>query len=242
MDIEKIAVDYDRDGYVRLRGFVSADRIARIKTRIEKYHRDILPKLPPDDYVLESDGKSVRNLWRMDLYDDYFLNMSREAFMIELVSTLIHGEATLMHAETFNKPAGVGSAVPCHQDNGYFNLAPPDVLTVWIALDAATVENGAMYYLPGSHHKLLPHKASGVKGNSLGLIDPPDPDPSREFCGTLEPGDALIHHCQLIHRSEPNRSNRPRAALLFVYQGAHTRVDEEGKRRYRKALAAVLKK
>ena len=188
------------------------------------------------------DGKSVRNLWRMDLYDDYFLSMSREPFMVDLVSTLVHGEAVLMHAETFNKPARVGSAVPCHQDNGYFNLVPPDALTVWIALDAATVENGAIYYLPGSHHKLLGHKPSGVKGNSYGLADPPDPDPSREFCGTLAPGDALIHHCQTIHRSEPNQSDRPRAALLFVYQAAHVNEDEEGRRRYRAASAAVLDK
>ena len=239
MDTEKSAADYERDGHVRLRGFISRERIAEIEAQLELYVRDVLPTLPPEDFVMERDGRAIRNLWRLERHDDYFLQMSRETFMVDLVSVLVHGEPVLMHAETFNKPARVGSAVPCHQDNAYFNMVPPDILTVWIALDAATVENGEIYYITGSHHDLLPHKPSGVKGNSYGLADPPDPSTVREFCGTLDPGDALIHHCQTIHRSEPNRSDKSRSALLFVYRGAHTRVDEKGRDEYRKAMEMV---
>ena len=54
---------------------------------------------------------------------------------------MVHGEPVSMGVETFNKPAKVGSGVPPHQDNAYFCLTPPDALTIWIALDAATMES-----------------------------------------------------------------------------------------------------
>ena len=59
----------------------------------------------------------------------------------------------------------------------------------------------------------------------MGVADPPDPATIEEFCGTLEPGDALIHHCQAIHRSDPNTTDTPRCGLLLVYRGAHTQDD-----------------
>ena len=52
------------------------------------------------------------------------------------------------------------------------------------------------------------------------------------FCGTLAPGDALIHHCETIHYSGPNRSDRARCGLLLVYRGEHTKTDKEYRSRY----------
>ncbi len=76
----------------------------------------------------------------------------------------------MRRVETFSKPAYVGSVVPYHQDNAYFNLTPPDSVTCWIALDDSSQENGCVYYARGSHREgLRPHKASAVKGNSMML-------------------------------------------------------------------------
>jgi ectoine hydroxylase-related dioxygenase (phytanoyl-CoA dioxygenase family) len=99
-------------------------------------------------------------------------------------------------------------------------------LTVWIAIDAATWENGPIYYLKGSHTSgVHPHRPSGIAGNSMGLAKMPPHERDEEFCGTLEPGDALIHHCQTIHWSAPNKTDHPRCGLLIVYRGAHTQDD-----------------
>ena len=64
---------------------------------------------------------------------------------------LVHGEPVNLGVETFNKPARIGSAVPAHQDNAYFCQSPPDVLTVWIAMDPVTEANGPVFYERGSH-------------------------------------------------------------------------------------------
>ena len=240
MDDERILADYRDQGFVRIRGLLGAEVVAEVRHAIDRYQREVVPTLPAGDYVLEKDRRAVRNLWRMDKHDRFFHALGTRPDVLELVAPLVQGEPELRAVETFNKPSRVGSGVPYHQDNAYFCQTPPDMLTVWIALDGATVPNGAVCYVPGSHARgMLPHGPSGVQGNSIGLTEPPDPATVEEFCATLEPGDAVIHHCQVIHRSEPNRTDRPRCGLLMVYRGRHTRTDPQLEAAYRTALAAL---
>jgi ectoine hydroxylase-related dioxygenase (phytanoyl-CoA dioxygenase family) len=82
---------------------------------------------------------------------------------------------------------------------------------------------------------VLPHKASRVKDNSIGLAD--KFEHTNPFIGLLEPGDALIHHCQTVHYSGPNRTDHPRCGLLMVYRGARTKMDPALKAAYDHARA-----
>ncbi|MCC7351366.1 MAG: phytanoyl-CoA dioxygenase family protein [Phycisphaerales bacterium] len=230
--------DYERDGFIRIRKFLSADELAQLKSEIDRYSHQVLPGLPESDRVLEADGKSVRNLWRMEKHDRFFDEFSRRPGIVSTVRPLVHGTPVLVGAETFNKPAKIGSAVPAHQDNAYFCQTPADVLTIWIAVDAVTLENGPIYYVKGTHKQgMLPHKPSGVTGNSMGLAQMPPAEESDKFCGTLDPGDALIHHCHTIHYSAPNKSDRNRCGFLLVYRGEHTKYDPQFKAAYTQAQA-----
>jgi ectoine hydroxylase-related dioxygenase (phytanoyl-CoA dioxygenase family) len=236
IDIETTASDYERDGCIRVRGFFDAADLAVIRGVLDRYFRDIAPTLAAEDVVFEADGASVRNLWRMEKHDPFFADLAARPAIRRLVSRLVRGEPVLLGVETFNKPAKVGSGVPPHQDNAYFCQSPPDVLTVWVAIDAATEANGPIYYIRGSHGDMLPHQPSGVKGNSMGLavgFDKSDP-----FIGTLEAGDALVHHCQAIHYSSPNKTDHPRCGLLMVFRGSHTQDDPQLREEYTRARPA----
>lgn len=239
MHWEPIAEEYEREGVIRVRGFLSGDQLEEVKTAIARYIREVLPGVPPADRTYEADSVSVRNMWRMERHDEYFASLAKRPFIQELVGRLLHGEPVLMGVETFNKPARTGSAVPWHQDNAYFCQSPPDVLTVWIAIDAATIENGAVYYARGSQHTLWPHVPSGVAGNSMGLKEAPAVAPEEQFCGELKPGDVLLHHCQIMHRSAPNASEYSRLGLLMVFRAAHTQTDPQLKERYDLAPTAA---
>lgn len=231
--------EYRENGFIRVGAFLSRAEIEQLRREIERYCRQIVPSLPPAEFVMEADGKSVRNLWRMEKYDRYFDELSRRKDILTAVESLVHGPPVLLGAETFNKPARIGSGVPPHQDNAYFCQAPADVLTVWIAVDAATLENGPIYYVKGTHKLgLRPHKASGVAGNSMGLVEMPPASELEKFCGTLEPGDALIHHCETIHYSAPNKSDHSRCGFLLVYRGEHTRDNPQHREAYRNAQKA----
>ena len=232
-NLRELASDYERDGFVRIAGFLSPDRLREVRQALDRYIREIAPTLPTGDRTFEADGRSVRNLWRMEQHDAYFKALAERDEIKALVRELVHGEPILMGVETFSKPAKVGSGVPPHQDNAYFCQTPPDALTIWIAIDAATPDNGPITYLKGSHTAgVHAHRPSGVAGNSMGLTHMPPHDPSTEFHGTLAPGDALIHHCQTIHWSAPNKTDKPRLGLLIVYRGEHTKYDAEMKARY----------
>jgi ectoine hydroxylase-related dioxygenase (phytanoyl-CoA dioxygenase family) len=66
------------------------------------------------------------------------------------------------------------------------------------------------------------------------------PAPGREeFRALLMPGDAVFHHSQTLHRSDPNTTDRARCGLLLVYRGQHTRTDPGLKALYEKGLAKV---
>jgi phytanoyl-CoA hydroxylase len=238
MSHKDILNDYERDGVVRIKQFLGSEELSIIREEIGKYVRDIAPGLEATEVTFEADGKTARNLWRMEKHSPFFRAFAEKAEILQLVRELVHGQPINLGVETFNKPARIGSAVPAHQDNAYFCQSPPDVLTVWVAMDPVTDANGPVFYERGSHKLgLLPHKASGVKGNSIGLADPFDF--SNKMTGLLEPGDALIHHCQTIHYSEPNRTDAPRCGLLSVYRGAQTQVDPIMKDAYEKARALV---
>lgn len=238
MNIEQISKDYERDGVALVKQFLSREEVNLVRSEMDTYVREIAPKLAASEVTFEADGKTARNLWRMHQYSPFFDEISRKPEAINLVRRLVHGEPVLMGVETFNKPARIGSGVPPHQDNAYFCQAPPDVLTVWIAIDLVTDDNGPVFYARGSHKVgLLPHKPSGVKGNSMGLAQ--KFDHSNPFVCLLEPGDALIHHCQTIHYSGPNRSERPRCGFLMVYRGEHTQTNPTVKSVYEAAQAPL---
>jgi phytanoyl-CoA hydroxylase len=236
MNTGQILADYERDGVVSLHSFLSPEELKRVREELDQYTRDVAPGLAGSEVTFEADGKSARNLWRMEQHSLFFAELARKPEILEVIRPLLHGEPVNLGVETFSKPARIGSGVPPHQDNAYFCQQPPDVLTVWVAMDAVTEGNGPVYYARGSHKMgLLPHKASGVKGNSIGLAE--KFEHTNPFIGLLEPGDALIHHCQTVHYSGPNRTEHPRCGLLMVYRGAHTETDPVLKAAYDQARA-----
>lgn len=236
----QLLADYERDGVVLVRQFLTADEVVAVRAELERYIREDLAAQPVDARTLEKDERTVRNLWRLEKYNPFFRALGERADITAMIAPLVRGEPVLVGVETFNKPARIGSGVPFHQDNAYFCQTPPDMLTVWIAMDAVTAANGPVFFIQGSHQQgMRPTKPSGVRGNSIGLAAAPEVPLSGQFCGLLEPGDATIHHCETIHHSAPNTTDHSRLGLLFVYRGSHTQTDPALKAAYAAAVAAT---
>jgi phytanoyl-CoA hydroxylase len=242
---EDLVKRYREDGVVVLKGFFTSEGLAAVRRELARYSKEIAPKLEGTEVFYEKDGVAVRNLWRMETHDAWFREANGQITVLPFLKELLNGEPVSDGVETFSKPARVGSAVPPHQDNAYFALKPGDALTVWVAIDAVTKENGPVNYVKGSHKAgVMPHRASGVIGNSIGLSEEVDRKSPDLITPLLEPGDAMIHHCETVHFSEPNVSENPRLGFLAVYHGAHTVHDSTLKARYdeaRKNMMAAMK-
>ena len=84
--------------------------------------------------------------------DPYFLGYMQHPFFREITEALIGPDVSIFRAMFMNKPAEHGTHLPWHQDVGIgWGLDSNPEVTIWTALDAATVENGCMQIVPGSH-------------------------------------------------------------------------------------------
>ena len=240
MNPQNLLQDYERDGVVCMPGFLITGEVAEIRRELHRYVAEDLESKPADARTFEADGKTVRNLWRLEQHNPKLRAFAESPRIHALIAPLVHGDPVLAAVETFNKPARVGSGVPYHQDNAYFCQTPPDMLTVWIAIDAVTEANGPVYFVKGSHRfGVLPTAPSSVRGNSIGLAEIPNVPLADQFCALLAPGDATIHHCNTIHHSGPNTTAHSRLGFLLVFRGAHTETDPILKATYTAAATAT---
>lgn len=238
LNCDAFAQDFRKHGFLLIDGFFNATKVSEMESELQKYIRGMAPAEIDGRVVYESGpGQRIRNVFHLHHDSEYFNNLGRTPELWQLVQTIFSDEPILMTVELFGKPALVGSEVPYHQDNAYFNLLPDEALTVWIALADSNEQNGCVRYIEGSHQLgNLPHRSSGVKGNSMALSELPL-DAGPEVCGIVKRGGVIIHHCNTIHRSEPNQSEHDRPGLLVVYKAARCRSDEVRAANYRKTAA-----
>ena len=144
---------------------------------------------------------------------------------------ILGGAVRFWHDQLFLKPATDGGVVAWHQDYSYWTrTAPLAHLTVWIALDDATVENGCVHFVPGSHRwPLLPKpRLAGEMDAIRTVLDSAQLAAFRPVASELRAGEASFHHPLMLHGSFANRSPRPRRAVVInvVKDGVRSESDE----------------
>src|SRR3546814_13873760 len=120
------------------------------------------------------------------------------------------------------KEPRVGGAWEWHQDYGYWYknqfMFPDQLVSVMIALTPANKENGCLQVIKGSHK--MGRVNHGFAGDQVGadMVMVENALKTMELvCCELQPGDALLFHPNLLHRSEANLSDSPRWSVISVY-------------------------
>jgi ectoine hydroxylase-related dioxygenase (phytanoyl-CoA dioxygenase family) len=134
-------------------------------------------------------------------------------------------------AHAIFKPAISGAPTPWHQDEAYWG---PQLeycsLSVWLPLQPATLENGCMQFIPGSHEwEVKPHHSINHDPRIHGLeIDEDVPvDYSSAVACPLPAGGCTLHLSRTMHYTGANKSEIPRRALILGYSlPARPREDE----------------
>ncbi len=230
-DSPRIKTDFERDGYVVMRGFLDETGVEQVRANVQRYIDEIVPGLPAGaaKYEVEGRPETVMRLSNMAGSDDYFAKLNRDERFVELAKMLLDDSLEHGNFQYFNKPPRDGGVTPPHQDGFYFMRVPNEALTMWLALDVVDDENGCIRYLPGSHKKgFRPHQPGTRTGFSQGVTDYRDEDMAEEHAIHAQPGDVLIHHCMIVHRADPNPSDRRRRALGFIYYANRAKPDEDG--------------
>ena len=232
-------LQFDRDGFLVVRNFLSPDELSKLASELDRYIRDVVPTLPASAAFFDDPARpeTLKQLQHMRI-DPFFDAYRANAKWTELAAELIGEPSAAQAPEWFNKPPGTNHPTPPHQDNFYFCLKPPNVATLWLALDPVDEEDGCLRYGPGSHRMgIRDHNPTKVLGFSQGICDYATEDESRECAITLAPGDLVAHHGETIHRADPNRSaTRQRRAFAMVFRGESVERDDAAYSRYEASL------
>ena len=144
--------------------------------------------------------------------------------ILDLVTDLLGGRIDCFLSQfIFKNPGAWGQ--PWHQDSFYFPFDQTPQIGLWLAISEATLENGCLRVLAGSHrepvHEHIPDRRPGA---NLGYVEIVDHDMSQATPVLIQPGDLLVFHSHLMHCSSDNRSQGIRAAMVFHCAKSGTRI------------------
>ena len=216
--ISQEAIDsYERDGYVLLKDAFSPEEVGAMIDSIES------GSSLDEHTVIRTDaqGKKTRlAIWHV-LEDDIWGAASTSPSLVNNVRILLHQEISFFHGKVMLKEAHTGGAWEWHQDYGYWydqGFLYPWMLSAFVSLDRATVENGCLSVLRGSHRiGRLNHvkigSQFGVEPERMKLIEPHF---ERVYC-EMDPGSVLFFDSNLLHTSGPNESDHHRRSFITAY-------------------------
>lgn len=174
----------------------------------------------------------IVNIWQAD--DVFYRHLYHPSICAMVAQLMQHEVVRVWHDQVQYKPPRVGGPTDWHQDHPYWPIIqPPDLVSAWLALDDATIENGCMWMAPGSH-------TWGAYRNGTIGTDPDTFEPTPELdelphgaivrkvpC-EVRKGQVMFHHCLTWHGSPSNASERGRPAIAVHYMPGYTRYEPGG--------------
>lgn len=214
---EQVA-QYQRDGYLIVRQLYDA---GEMQSLLSFARQD--PALAASAYGRkDATGQETKlALWNHPTEDLYGL-FSRSPRLVDRAEQLLSGEVYHWHTKMMLKEPYVGGAWEWHQDYGYWYknqfMFPDQLISVMVALTEANKQNGCLQLIEGSHK--LGRVNHGFAGEQVGadmvMVNNALQTMRLVYC-EIQPGDALIFHPNLLHRSEANLSDKPRWSVISCY-------------------------
>ena len=212
-------------GFLRLEAITTADEVTRLQAVYDRLFEPGAAVDEKDRFELAgtADAPVLPQITNPDHYAPELLETTALRNAKGIAEQLLgdgqgHGVTSAgMHA--IRKPPRDGAATPWHQDEAYWDPHFEHFgISVWMPLQPATLENGCMQFVPGSHHLgIQPHQlinpdSHGLELQSLELVE-------EAVACPLPPGGATVHFSRTIHYAGPNVSTEPRRALIMGFNG-----------------------
>jgi len=237
IDVPKLLSQSQVDQWVRDGFFVYPDLMT--KDEIEELRRDTahiarggyptptlkpLPSETSDDEVL----RNILCIHQPHYVSPVMLKYVKHAKICGILSqiTAAHlphwdGSVKCMQSMLFVKPPGFQGQA-WHQDEIYIPTRDRSLIGAWIALDDATIKNGCLWVVPGSHQSgyLYPQHPHGHPDEFDFAPESYGFDESKEVAVEVKAGTLVFFNGYLLHRSRKNRSDIYRWVLVNHYMNA----------------------
>lgn len=208
---------YKRDGYIALPEFLSPSELDYLKERYtDVYEKQNAEGKTHNVVAVASGSTTMQNLQihYMGLLDDGILAFWYSQKLLDAVQEIIGPDISLFFEQGFWKPPLHGAPTDWHQDNAYFELEPASAgVGFWLALDAATRDNGCMWVVPGSQNRPVEHTADENTDHLLhAVVEDADTLPIE-----LPAGGAMLFDFATLHTTKANTTNTNRRALAMHF-------------------------
>src|SRR5258708_25946502 len=130
---------FDREGYVLFQNVLDQALIQEASNHVEwlqKKHPDLRP---------EQLGHTLMT------HDPFWVRLISDDRLLDIAEQFIGPNIALFASHYISKPPFDGQPVLWHQDGSYWPLVPMEVVTLWLAVDDSTPENGCMRVIPRTH-------------------------------------------------------------------------------------------
>jgi len=216
---------WERDGFFIVPGWSEPDVLRRMEERIVAMCRaEAAGESIGGAYVTieekiasaaQHPEERLAKLFRVHREQDVFREFVSEERLLDLVEGLLGPDLDCFLSQFIAKrPGALGQ--PWHQDAFYFPFDRGPQVGLWLAVSEARLDNGPLWVVPGSHREAV-HPVVGDRRPhaSYGYVEIVDHDFAGEVPVLMQPGDLLVFHSHLMHRSTDNDSQAPRYAMVY---------------------------
>ncbi len=195
------------------------------------YHAQLLPpamlagltELFEEHVAMLQEGQRTDELNVPHFRDPRLLEFLLADEVLDLVEPFIGPNIGLWASHFISKEPRIGRATPWHEDSEYWNgraTTMEGIITIWLALDRATEDNGCMRVLPGSHLSGGAREYESVDRRTNLFptqIKPEQVDEARAVALELDRGECSLHDARLVHGAKPNTSDTRRCGYTMRY-------------------------
>jgi phytanoyl-CoA hydroxylase len=226
--------DWDRDGFVILRGFadpaighaMAREAIDAIRADPPSAHAGKQAYVLTNGMLVQPEGKAPSGAVAPEDFVAKLFNphlggtahsFATSAAAADVVAQLLGEDIDVFQSMFILKNSGAWGQ-PWHQDSFYFNFDQQPQIGLWLAISEATLENGCLSVLPGSHRgPIRDHYPDRREGANQGYLEIVGLDDSTAVPVLMQPGDLLVFHSFLLHKSVDNLGSGRRAAMVYHY-------------------------
>ncbi|MCH2174777.1 MAG: phytanoyl-CoA dioxygenase family protein [Lentisphaeria bacterium] len=219
---------YQDNGFLVLRDFLEGDELEKMRSAVTKSVDKMgKSKVTTVDGGIDKDniqeGEDFYdnvflqrlNLWRINAFiKDFFTNPKLGKMLCDLAG--VDG-MRIWHDQTLQKRPW-GNPTGWHLDNPYWSFYSFNSLSIWIALDDATIENGCMWYLPRTH-KSAKHETNVAISQNVGALITSNPEWTKleAVPAPMKAGDCGIHNGMTAHGANANMTPGWRRAMTCAF-------------------------
>jgi ectoine hydroxylase-related dioxygenase (phytanoyl-CoA dioxygenase family) len=206
-------VAFQRDGFIVVPHLYTAEQMLEWKRLIQGVLEEE-KKQAGDSWNMATSGVRV---WNVEAIHPSLLAAMKDEHVTPILKQIIGPDVEFLSAKAVFKNDATSFASPWHQDWFYWEGAHK--ISVWIAMDDATPENGCLKMIPGSHKRAFDKTVRD--GNAfVNQIDDKELEGLPVSTLAVERGGAVFFHDRAVHSSYPNTARKDRWSLISTYRDA----------------------